>query len=416
MPWKVSGVMAERARFVLEYERGEVSMAELCRVSGVSRKTGYKWCERFEREGLEGLRDLERGAKRHPNQTPREIEERILELRRAHMHWGARKLLERLQRGQGLVAWPAASTIGEILKRAGLVRERRVRRKTPPYTQPFAAADGPNRVWCADFKGWFRAGDGERIDPLTISDAHSRYLLRCQAVKKTDTEAVRGICEAAFREYGLPWAIRTDNGPPFASRAVAGLSPLAVYWMKLGIVPERIEPGHPEQNGRHERLHRTLKEETASPAAANGRSQQRAFDRFRREYNEERPHEALGQRTPASVYELSPRPYPERLQEPDYDEGLVVRRVYPHGQFQWQGHVVFLSKTLAGERVALEPLDERFWCVYFAQFPIAIFDSEELVSGPLPVLEEEQRPWKSGNLESGDSQIPTATTPTTVGD
>ena len=268
--------------------------------------------------------------------------------------------------------------------------ERRRRRKTPPYTQPFAAADGPNQVWCADFKGWFRTQDGERIDPLTITDAHSRYLLRCQATEKTDTEAVRAICEAAFREYGMPWAMRSDNGAPFASRAVAGLSRLAVYWMKLGIVPERIEPGHPEQNGRHERMHRTLKEETASPAAANRRAQQRAFDRFRREYNEQRPHEALGMQTPGSRYACSPREYPGRVPEPEYDSSLQVRRVQHHGGFNWKGHEVFLSETLGGERIGLEAVDERYWCVHFAAFPIAWFDSRELVTGPLPADRETQ--------------------------
>ncbi len=402
--------MDERARLVLEYERGEASMAELCRVYGISRKTGYKWWQRYGEAGIKGLEDLSRASGRHPNQMAEEIEEQLLALRRAHMRWGARKLLGHLQTRPGGVAWPAASTVGELLKRAGLVRERRVRPKTPPYTQPFAAADEPNHVWCGDFKGWFRTQDGDRIDPLTLSDARSRYLLRCQAVEKTDTEAVRAICEAAFREYGMPWAIRTDNGPPFASRALAGLSRLAVYWMKLGIVPERIQPGHPEQNGRHERMHRTLKEETASPAAANRRAQQRAFDRFRREYNEERPHEALGQRTPSRVYVPSPRAYPDRVPEPEYDEGLEVRRVYPHGQFFWRGHDLFLSKALAGERIGLEPLDDRFWCVYFAAFPIAVLDDEELAVGPLPATEEEPGRWKSGNLNDGDSQIPTATT------
>ena len=248
-----------------------------------------------------------------------------------------------------------------------------------------------------DFKGWFRTQDGERIDPLTMTDACSRYLLRCQAVSKTDTAAVRSICEAAFRKYGLPRAIRSDNGAPFASRAVAGLSRLALDWIKLGIVAERIEPGHPEQNGRHERMHRTLKAETATPPAANRRRQQQAFDRFRREYNEERPHEALGQRPPNAVYRASPRPYPERVPEPDYDSHMLVRRVYPHGQFFCKNQHVFLSKVLAGERIALQPFDDRYWCVYFAALPIAYFDSAELLTGNLP----EASIAGDGNLEAG---------------
>jgi transposase InsO family protein len=397
-------------RFVQEYGRAVTTMAELCRAYGIARKTGYKWVERFMEQGRNGLEDLSRAPERHPNQTEREVEEEILALRGRHMRWGPRKLRRYLQDRRPQRAWPAASTIGELLKREGLVVERRPRPKTPPYTQPFAAAASPNQVWCADFKGWFRTQDGERIDPLTMTDAHSRYLLRCQAVEKADTEAVRAICEAAFREYGLPGAIRTDNGAPFASRAIAGLSRLSVYWMKLGIVPERIAAGHPEQNGRHERMHRTLKEETATPGAANRRAQQRAFDRFRREYNEERPHEALGQQTPSSRYRPSPRLYPERLPEPEYDSGLEVRRVYPHGQFFWQGHDVFLSKALAGERIGLESVEDDYWCVYFAEFPLALFDSEALHIEPLPASEDEIDGWKSGNLNPGDSQIPTAAT------
>jgi transposase InsO family protein len=395
MPWKVSGVVEERTRFVLEYESGRYTMAELCRHYEIARKTGYKWVERREQQGLEGLKDGSRGPLRHPNQTPRQIEEWILELRRGHMRWGPRKLKRVLEEMDPARAWPATSTIGQLLKREGLVAEKRRRAKTPPYSQPFAGADGPNQVWCADFKGWFRTQDGERIDPLTMTDAHSRYLLRCQAVEKADTEAVRAICESAFREYGLPAAMRSDNGAPFASRAVAGLSRLAVYWMRLGIVPERIAPGHPEQNGRHERMHRTLKEETATPAATNRRAQQRAFDRFRQEYNEQRPHEALAMKTPSALYAAAPRPYPERLPEPDYDEGVEVRRVQKHGEFNWKHQHVFLTEVLAGERVGLEAIDERYWCVQFAGFPIAWFDSLELSTGNFPA----QKEVADGNVE-----------------
>ena len=254
--------MEEKVRFVLEYERDEQTMSGLCERFGIARETGYVWLRRYRAQGLEGLLELKRAAKRHPNQTAAEIEQAVLELRQAHMRWGPRKLKRVLERDESGGAWPAASTIGEMIKRAGLVVARKKRRKTAPYTEPLAHADGCNRVWCADFKGWFRSGDGERIDPLTISDAYSRYLLRCQAVEKTDTERVRAIFEAAFREYGMPQAMRTDNGTPFASAAIAGLSRLAVWWIKLGIVPERIEAGHPEQNGRQERMHRTLKQES----------------------------------------------------------------------------------------------------------------------------------------------------------
>src|ERR1017187_2844691 len=375
MPWKASSVMEEKARFVLEYERDEQTMSELCEQFGIARETGYVWLRRYRAQGLAGLLELNRAARRHPNQTAAAIEQAVLELRQAHMRWGPRKLKRVLERDRGGRAWPAASTMGEMVKRAGLVVARKQRRKTAPYTEPLAHADGCNRVWCADFKGWFRTQDGERIDPLTISDAYSRYLLRCQAVEKTNTERVRAIFEAGFREYGLPAAIRTDNGAPFASTAIAGLSRLAVWWMKLGIVPERIEAGHPEQNGRHERMHRTMKEETATPPQATWRAQQRTMDEFRREYNQERPHEALDMRTPSACYAPSPRPYPARVRAPEYGSALAVRRVRECGVFTWKHENVFLSKTLSGERIGLLPIDERYYRVYFAAFPLARFDS-----------------------------------------
>ena len=212
-----------------------------------------------------------------------------------------------------------------------------------------------------------------RCDPLTISDAYSRYLVRCQALSDTCCETVRRLCEAAFREYGLPDAIRTDNGSPFASRGIAGLSRLSVWWLRLGIVPERIDAGHPEQNGRHERMHRTLKAETASPPAPTVRGQQRAFDRWRVCFNEERPHEALGERTPASVYTASPRPYPERLASVQYPEDLVVRIVQKAGEFYWRTHRVFLGEAFGGEPIGLEPLDGRHWLVYYTTVPLGVF-------------------------------------------
>jgi hypothetical protein len=226
--------------------------------------------------------------------------------------------------------------------------------------------------------------DGERIDPLTISDACTRYLLRCQAVDKMDTTRVQAIFEAAFREYGLPEAIRTDNGAPFASLAIAGLSRLALWWMKLGIVAERIQPAHPEQNGRHERMHLTLQQETMTPMAAHRRAQQRRFDHFRREYNEQRPHQALDMRTPADCYTSSPRPYPARVPEPEYDCSMMVRRVAPGGQFSWKHHEVFVSETLQGERIGLEPIDDRWYMLYFAQFPLGRFDSRTRTVHRLP--------------------------------
>src|SRR6266853_2101423 len=361
MPWKASSVVDERTRFVLEHERGLYTMTDLCEIYDIARETGYYW------------------------------------LRRAHMSWGPRKPKRVLERETPQKRWPAASTMGAMLAREGLVVPRKKRRRAPPYTQPFASADAPNQVWCADFKGWFRTQDGERIDPLTITDAHSRYLLRCQHAAKTNGEQVQAIFEAAFRECGLPRAIRTDNGAPFASRAVAGLSRLAVWWMKLGIVPERIAAGHPEQNGRHERMHRTLKQETASPPAANTRAQQRAFNHFRREYNEERPHEALGMQTPRAVYMPSQRSYPARVPEPEYGSALRVRRIDKRGVFSWKGEVVFVSETLIGEPIGLLPENERIYTVFFVTSPIARFDSHRRMILPLPAV--------SGQADAGEGEV-----------
>lgn len=397
--------MEEKLRFLVEYELGERSMRELCELYGIARETGYVWLRRYRQLGIEGLAERSRAVLRHPNQTPRVMEQRIVELRQAHMRWGPKKLKEVLERNQPELRWPAISTMGALLQREGLVARRRKRRHTPPYTEPLAHADGPNRVWCADFKGWFRTRDGQRIDPLTISDAYSRYLLRCQAVEETNTERVQAIFEAAFREYGLPETIRTDNGAPFASTALAGLSRLAVWWMKLGIQPERIQAGHPEQNGRHERMHRTLKQETAQPPAANRREQQRGMDRFREEYNQVRPHEALGMRTPAAVYQPSWREFPARLPEPEYPDTMLVRSVRHQGQIRWKKQEVFLSEVLWGERVGLLPMDDRWFKVYFAQVPLALFDSRQLRVLPLNKAKEHNSA-RAGEGEASPSPAP----------
>ena len=374
--------MEEMLRFVFSYERDVQTMRDLCESFGISRETGYVWLRRYRHYGVEGLLELNRCPRHHPNQTAAVIEQAVLELREAHMRWGPRKLKRILERDQPGRQWPATSTMGEIVRRAGLVVPRRKRRRTEPYTAPLEHAVEANRVWCADFKGWFRAKDGARVDPLTITDAWSRYLLRCQAVEKTDTERVRAIFEAAFREHGLPEAIRTDNGAPFASMAVGGLSRLAVWWIKLGIVPERIQAGHPEQNGRHERMHRTLKQDVE--LAENWRAQQRELDRFRNDYNHVRPHEALAMQTPASVYEPSVRPYPAQVPEPEYPDSMEVRTVKSQGVFRWKKHDVFLSEVLWGERIGLLPTADDIFTIYFAHLPLARFDARSCKLTTLP--------------------------------
>jgi putative transposase len=375
MGWKETCVVEERFRFVEEFRSEEWSMSELCRRFGVSRKTGYKWLERYREAGLEGLFDESRAALSRPNAIAPEIAEVVLDFRRQHPHWGPAKLRARLQREEPRVQWPAASTIGEMLKRAGLTVPRKRSHKATPSLNPLQHAGGSNQVWCVDFKGWFRCGDGSRCDPLTITDGYSRYLLRCQVVKSTTTDEVRGVMEAAFREYGLPDCMRSDNGEPFASVGLAGLSALSVWWIKLGIRPERIPPGKPQYNGRHERMHRSLKQATAKPAAQNLRAQQHAFDEFRREYNEQRPHEALGMKTPADFYEPSQRRYPSRLREPQYGDDWQVRRVMECGRVRWWSEKLFVGKAFAGEYIGLEQFGEDRWKVWFYEHALGILDA-----------------------------------------
>ena len=392
MPWKETVAVEERMKFVMACELGEETTSALCAAYGVSRRVGYKWLARYEECGVEGLKDQSRAPLHHPNALGPAVEEAVVALRAAHPTWGPRKLAAVLERDRPGKEWPTASTIGALLKRRGLSVPRKRRRRVPPGAgageRPFADCVLPNDLWCIDFKGWFKTGDGSRCDPLTLSDASSRYLLRCQAMEETSGRAVRPVLEAAFREHGLPGAIRSDNGPLFASRAVAGLSPLSVWWMKLGIVHERIRPGCPQENGRHERMHLTLKQETASPPAANHRRQQERFDSFRREFNEDRPHEALAMATPGSRYERSGREYPARLAEVEYPGatargGWQVRRVQKGGEFYWKHEKVFLSEVLGDEPIGLEPVDERYWRAWFGALSVGVFDSRkrEMLTG-----------------------------------
>src|SRR5581483_9494338 len=270
--------------------------------------------------------------------------------------------------------WPVASTRGAILARAGLtVPRRRTRGHVPPRTQPFGAVEGPNQTWCADYKGWFRTADGTRCEPLTISDAHSRMLLRCQAVPQVSASYARALFEATFREYGLPLRVRTDNGVPFAHVGAGGLSALSVWWIKLGITPERIDRGQPSQNGRHERLHRTLEEATARPPAASLRAQQQRFDAFRDEYNHQRPHEALGQQPPSSWYQRSPRAYPSRLESPSYPTADHVRQVRHNGEIRWPVTTIYISQVLKGEPVGIYEVAEG-WLARYGPIELGLLD------------------------------------------
>ncbi len=351
-------------------------MAELCRRFGISRKTGYKLLRRYEEEGAQALTDRSRARQTHANAVPEAMVRLILAKREAHPTWGPRKLRAVLRRESPDTYWPASSTIGALLKRAGLVEARRRRRRVPAFDALLAPATQPNERWNVDFKGWFRTRDGQRCDPLTVTDDYSRYLLVCKAVEKTNFEHVRACFEVAFEANGLPSRIRSDNGSPFATRGLSGLSQLSVWWLKLGILPERIAPGHPEQNGRHERMHRTLKQETARPPKTNRALQQMAFDSFQEIYNNERPHEALGDDTPAAHYVASPRGA-ILTPEAQYPADSETKRVRHNGTIHVGGEGVYLSKALAGETVLLEPVDEerRFFDLYFLDFLIGRVDA-----------------------------------------
>src|SRR6267154_2949158 len=282
-----------------------------------------------------------------------EIAQRCLAVRRAHPSWGPVKVRAWLERKAVQIEWPAASTIGALFDREGLTVKRKLRRRSPPSSAPFAECAAANDVWCIDFKGWFMTGDGNYCEPLTLTDAHSRYLLRCQAMARTDTDHVWPVLEAAFREFGLPHRLRSDNGPPFASRGAGGLSQLSVKVIKAGVVPERIAPGKPQQNGRLERMHLTLLQDTAKPAARSLREQLERLRVFQNIYNDERPHEALGNDTPAEHYTLSSRRFDGVLREPGYGPDQVVRRVRQNGEIKWNGNTIYISEALVGEPVGL---------------------------------------------------------------
>lgn len=377
MPWLETDVIKERNRFVQAYESGLFSMSELCERYGISRPTGYEWWARYQGQGLLGLQDRPRGPKSCAHKTPLAVEKALVSLRHKYPKWGPVTLLQRLEKLQPELELPAPSTAGEILKRHGLIeaRKRRARHRHPG--RPYVEMGSPNDVWTADFKGEFLTRDHRYCYPLTIADGCSRYLLACRGQRSAAYPGARAGFEGAFREYGLPLQILTDNGTPFASCAIGGLSRLAAWWIKLGIHPVRIEPGCPQQNGRHERMHRTLKAETTRPPAANLAAQQRCLERFRRRYNEERPHRALEGAVPAARYRPSARAYPEREPSITYPGHFKVLKVCANGCLSWRSRFIFVSQVLVGEPLGLEPVDDGIWSVHFATVLLARFDERE---------------------------------------
>lgn len=377
MPWRETSPMDQRIRFIADYRRDYATFAELCERYGVSRKTGYKWVERYDVVGARGLEDRSRRPHVCPTATPLPVVEQLLALRRSHPSWGAKKLLSVLSR-RGVTALPGRSTCCDLLKRHGLVTSAR-RRKYPGHPgRPPSGPTEPNDIWTADFKGQFRTRDGRYCYPLTIADGYSRFLLACQGLRSTSLQLSRPVFFRLFEEHGLPRAIRTDNGVPFATTALGRLSSLSVWWIRLGIHPQLIEPAHPEQNGSHERMHRTLKNETTRPAKGNLAAQQVRFNHFRTEYNEQRPHEALGQETPASLYRPSPRVLPKRLPEIEYPAHYEVRYVSANGGIRWKCAWVCVTHTLAGEYVGMNEVGDGLWDVYFGPVLLGRMDERKL--------------------------------------
>ena len=373
MPWSETSPMDQKTQFIADVLRGGLAIVELCDDYGISRKNGYKWIDRYLEEGPGGLRDRSRRPRNSPNGTPPELVDAILEARRRHPSWGAKKLLKILHDKRPRWPWPQRSTVCKILKRNGLVPKKRRRRAIGHPGKPTTIVSVPNDLWCADYKGQFKTGDGRYCYPLTVTDDFSRYLLGCQALLDTSVDGAKPVFTRLFREFGLPQRIRTDNGVPFATNTLARLSRLSAWWVRLGVMPELIEPGKPQQNGRHERMHRTLKAEATRPARASSLAQQRRFNTFRAEFNDERPHEALDMQTPDSLYERSTREMPARLPPLEYPDRFETRYVSANGGIRWNSEWVCVSTVCAGEYVGLEEIDNGVWNVYFGALKLGRF-------------------------------------------
>lgn len=378
MPWQETLPMDQRTQFVADVQRGHFDMSTLCARYGVSRKTGYKWLHRYLAAGPEGLHDRSHAPHRCPHRIDDALAALLLEARRQHPRWGPAKLLHYLApRHARVAAWPAVSTVADLLKRHGLVPRRRRRRPLVQHgVVPIATAE-PNDLRTTDFKGQFRTGDGRYCYPLTIADQHTRFLLTCHGLLSTETVTAKPVFERAFQEYGLPAAIRTDNGIPFATQALHGLSYLNVWWMRLGIQHQRIHPGRPQENGAHERMHRTLKRQAVKPVQSTCARQQRRFDAFRAEYNTERPHEALEQATPASRYTSSPRPYCHRLPPITYPGHFLVKKVTTGGTIRFQRRLIYLANSLVDQPIGLEETDDGIWTIDFNTVLIGMIDERD---------------------------------------
>lgn len=402
MPFNETCRMEERVRMLSDYDSGNWSVSELCRRYGVCRDTFYAWRSRRDSGVSDWFVDRSHAPQHCPHRTAEGLKEEIVAMRQRFPDLRPRKLLAKLSRQAPEIVWPAASTIGDILKGAGLVSPVKRRRRPIDQRRPYAAVTAVNDEWSTDFKGWFRTTDQQRIDPLTITDGHSRFLIDVRIVAPTIEGAIPVFTEA-FRAYGLPLAIRCDNGAPFGSRGAGGLTRLSAWWLKLGVEPHFINPASPQENGRHERMHRTLKAHTSRPPAASAAEQQDRFDAFRWYYNHERPHEALEQQLPVEFYEPSQRPMPVQAEDPWYDADHQVRRIRNSGEIKWKGGLVFISEALIGELVGIAELETGDYVVRFCDLDIGLIDRRGRFSRfapPRPGLREPAEPAATQNLST----------------
>jgi putative transposase len=374
MAWGVKKVEEKRKQFILEARQGIVSISDLCHAYDISRTTAYKWLDRFEIEGEAGLSDRSRARKAQSHQTPQEIVDLILNLKLKYPKWGAKKLKPTLEEEFPYFDWPSLSTFNDILSRNGLVVPRKLRKRLPIRTAPLAHCGLPNDVWCADFKGWFLTQNGEKCEPFTLTDGNSRFLLRCLQIYSNDEKHVWAVLDHAFREYGLPLYLRTDNGPPFATCGAGRLSRLSVKLIKAGVMPDWIAPGKPQQNGRHERMHQTLKSETANPPQFNLEKQAIKLDEFREYYNFIRPHEALEQKTPGSIYHPSERQWRGRLVSPEYGTGIKVGRVKSCGKLSFSGEEIYIARSLENEPIGLKEIENGIFEVSYGPIFLGTID------------------------------------------
>jgi putative transposase len=376
MAWGEVEVIEQRIKFIKECLENKLSMAELCRIYQISPKNGYKWLNRYQTEGLEGLKDKSRAPHNQSSKINNEITQDILDVRFQFPSWGPKKVLSFLEREKPGKLWPSTTTIGNIFDRNGLTVPRKLRRRMAARTEPLSHCIVPNDVWCADFKGWFLTKDGSKCEPFTLTDGTSRYLLRCVNLERNNTEHGWGVLEAAFRQYGLPLYFRSDNGPPFATCGVGRLSKLSVKMIKAGVIPEWIDPGEPQQNGRHERMHQTLKNETANPPGSNLEEQSKRFKTFQNYYNNIRPHEGIEQKTPGSIYTNSLRRWNGRLKTPEYNEGMIVRKVREKGQISLKPFAadVLVGSALGGEYVGVEEVEDGVYEVRYGPLILGKID------------------------------------------